>query len=135
MESKFVAPTEKEGEYTAFDVRINHACCYLCLAESGHCSVGSLLFLFQINKGITVTLLASSCLSDRESPSQRVPTKTRSLCHCQWLHCALLSFSFWSLVLSHSRSPLGSFLAVQVKDTTPAVPICRLHTSCILGPT
>lgn len=99
MESNFVAPAEKEGEYTAFDVRINHACCYLCLAESGHCSVCSLLFLFQINKGITVTLFASSCLSDQESPSQRVPTKTRSLCHCQWLHCALLSFSFWSLVL------------------------------------
>lgn len=35
---------ENEGKDTAFEVRINHACYYLCLAESGHCSVYSLLF-------------------------------------------------------------------------------------------
>lgn len=40
----------REGEDTGFDVRINHACYYLCLAESGHCSVYSLLFQCQVNK-------------------------------------------------------------------------------------
>lgn len=53
MKNNFTAQASKEGEYTAFDVRVNHACYYLCPAESGHCSVYSLPFLFKMNKGIS----------------------------------------------------------------------------------